>query len=100
MYLKLMEVQLHNNQEMVCQLLLEGPAEDLCAVCSMHEQKEHRGTICEDFIYTCQTNPHFLICIRYFSMFPEQNIRALSGTQNHHQGPKGFTDRSKAAKLF
>jgi len=33
-------------------------------------------------------------------MFPEQNIRAFSGTRNHHQGPKGFIGISKIAKLF
>jgi hypothetical protein len=32
----------------------------------MDEQKEHRGTISEDFIHTCQTNPHFLSCNQIF----------------------------------
>jgi hypothetical protein len=92
----------HNNQEMVCQLLPEGLGKPwwrcvLFVPCMSKGAQRHNLW---RLIYTCQTNPHFLICKRYFSMFPEQNIRALSGTQSHHQGPKGFTGRSKVAKLF
>jgi hypothetical protein len=43
---------------------------------------------------------HTFSFVSDISVFPEQNIRAWSGTHYLHQGPKGFTGKSQAAKQF
>jgi len=59
-----------------------------------NEQNEHKVPTYEDFIWTSQTRPHFLICIipgdesSVFQYNRARKVSAWSGEQKQHAGPK------------